>query len=129
MATSPSDQNNRNVIAWLDRLQDSVRTAGRSGGPQAFNLDSRTRQDGAEDDSEQESEREELDEPTERGSIGTQRGAVRNGDEEQLQLIPDPTVPLGLIADLALNNSRKTSTKDGDETDDDNLVSHVVPQP
>ncbi|TFY54810.1 hypothetical protein EVJ58_g8640 [Rhodofomes roseus] len=28
MATSPSDHNNRNVIAWLDRLEESVQAAG-----------------------------------------------------------------------------------------------------
>ena len=70
MATSPSDQNKQNILTWLDRLQDSVRTAGRTGGSQAFNLDSRTREstDGEEDS---ESEGEEVGETTERGSVGT----------------------------------------------------------
>jgi hypothetical protein len=36
MATSPSDQNNKNVLAWLDRLQSSIRDAGSQKGPQAF---------------------------------------------------------------------------------------------
>src|SRR5260221_14414997 len=30
MATSPSDQTNNNVLAWLDRLQSSVREPGSS---------------------------------------------------------------------------------------------------
>ena len=32
MATSPTDQNNQNVLAWLDRLQASVQAAGASAG-------------------------------------------------------------------------------------------------
>jgi len=36
MATSPSDQNKRNVLSWLDRLQSSVRDAGSSAGPDIF---------------------------------------------------------------------------------------------
>ncbi|KAJ3485890.1 hypothetical protein NLJ89_g11859 [Agrocybe chaxingu] len=56
MATSPSDQNNRNVLAWLDRLQSSVRDAGNNKGtPYAF---SELRNiDGIEDDSDNESEK------------------------------------------------------------------------
>ena len=41
MATSPTDQNNQNVLAWLDRLQASVQSAGASGGAAAFRMDSR----------------------------------------------------------------------------------------
>ena len=50
MATSPSDQNNKNVLDWLDRLEDSVRTAGGSAGPSAFELGSRGEQESAEED-------------------------------------------------------------------------------
>ncbi|KAI0338738.1 hypothetical protein BDW22DRAFT_1432263 [Trametopsis cervina] len=116
MATSPSDQNKQNVITWLDRLQDSVRTAGKSAGARAFNLDSRGSTDG-EDESAGESEASEVGEQTERGSVGT----VKVEDEERQQLIPDAAVPLGLIASLSLNNTKKTSAKDDDETDDDNV--------
>lgn len=121
MATSPSDQNNRNVIAWLDRLEDSVRTAGRSGGANAFRLDSRTREEGDEE-SEQESEAEEAGEHTERGSVGTE-GTVKEGEH----LLPDAAVPLGLIAKLALDNKKKPpqSVTDDEDTDDDNVVSQM----
>ncbi|KAF7798317.1 hypothetical protein EIP86_009538 [Pleurotus ostreatoroseus] len=119
MATSPSDQNNRNVLAWLDRLEASVRTAGRSGGANAFSLDSRVRAEG-EEESEQESEAEEGGGDTERGSVGTDGTAKEEGEH----LLPDAAVPLGLIAKLALDNKKKStaqSSKDGDETDDDNV--------
>ena len=50
-------------------------------------------------------------------------------EDDKLNLLPDPAVPLGLIAKLALESKRKTSTaasaKDGDETDDDNVVSAI----
>ncbi|KAI0683838.1 fungal-specific transcription factor domain-containing protein, partial [Cytidiella melzeri] len=117
-ATSPSDQNKQSVLTWLDRLQDSVRTAGRSGGLQAFNLDSRARE-GTDGEEESESEAEEAGEPTERGSVGT----VKVDEEERQQLLPDTAVPLGLIADLSISNTKKTSAKGDDDTDDDNVVS------
>lgn len=123
MATSPSDTNNKNVLAWLDRLEDSVRTAGRSGGPKAFNLDSRARE--GEDDSEHESDHEEPGDATERGSVGTD-GTVKVEEDEKRHLLPNAAVPLGLIATLSLDNNKKSTAKDGDETDDDNVVSQVV---
>src|SRR5260221_13655335 len=52
MATSPSDQTNTNVIAWLDRLQSSVREQGPSNVTQAF-LEPRN---SAEEDSDADSE-------------------------------------------------------------------------
>lgn len=116
MATSPSDQNKQNVLTWLDRLEDSVRTAGRSAGSQAFKLDSRT-QGSTEEESE--SENEEAGETTERGSVGT----VKVEEDDIRQSLPDTAVPLGLIADLAINNTKKTSPTGDDDTDEDNVVS------
>lgn len=123
MATSPSDQNNKNVLAWLERLEHSVRTAGGSRGPSAFGLSSRSEQESATED-EFESENEEQDEPTERGSIGT----VKVEEDEKNQSLPSSEVPLGLIAELALSNKPRGSkgkkpVKDDEETDDDNVVS------
>ena len=125
MATSPSDQNNQNVLAWLERLEDSVRTAGRY--PTTFSLESRSTEESAENESELESDGEQ-GEQTERGSIGTD-GTVKVEEDETLHSLPDAAVPLGLIAKLSLDSSssskKKTSVsaKDGDETDDDNVVS------
>lgn len=130
-ATSPSDQNNQNVRDWLDRLEESVRTAGGSGGPSAFGLGSRAEQQESAEEDESESDGEERggdeNEPTERGSVGT----VKVDEDEKNQSLPDATVPLGLIAELALGSTghgkggkgRKVP-KDEDDTDDDNVVSN-----
>jgi hypothetical protein len=112
MATSPSDQNNRNILAWLDRLQSSVRSAGGKGGPQAFKdlRDSR-----APDDE---------DSDVERGTHAQRYGLVpsgndeNNGDDEDATLVddklsslPDSHVPLGLIANLSLSNNKAKGGK------------------
>lgn len=125
LATSPSDQNNKNVIAWLDRLEHSVRTAGGSGGPSAFGLGSRGEQESANEE-ETESENEEQDEATERGSA---TGAVKVEEDERNRGLPSSEVPLGLIAELALSSKPrggkgKKTVKD-DDTDDDNVVSRI----
>lgn len=124
MATSPSDQNNQNVLAWLDRMETSVRTAGTSAGTKAFQLDSRTRPD-VEDDSDDESD-DANDDPTERGTVvDSQEREDANNDDEKLFSIPDATVPIGLIANLSLGNKKKTKAKveDRETDDDDDLVS------
>jgi len=119
MATSPSDQNNRNIIAWLDRLQASVRAGGVGASEPAFKLESRTK---TEVDSDAESAEEEFD-------GGDFDDSTQEADN--LQSLPDATVPLGLIANLALsNNKAKASSHNGDVAstdtlDDDNVVRWV----
>lgn len=127
MATSPSDQNNRNVLAWLDRLQSSVRDAGSRGGPGAF-LNLRNQGD---DDSDVESEAHKKS----FGVLPSQEEDDSGGDcvdgacTDVEKLLPDSIVPLGLIADLSLSNSKakkKNFAKDGllneDDLDDDDVV-------
>lgn len=121
MATPTGDQNKSNVIAWLDRLQASVSTAGGSAGASAFVLESRSPQS-TEEDSESDNE-EQNEEPTERGSITE---TVKAEEDEKHGFLPDVEVPLGLIADLALSGNRrrkKKSPKEEEDTDDDNVVS------
>ncbi|KAF9483717.1 hypothetical protein BDN70DRAFT_799393 [Pholiota conissans] len=136
MATSPSDQNNRNVLAWLDRLQSSVRDAGKQAGPRAF-LDLRTID--AEEDSDPESESKRTQgqaqaqaQAPESQSKDTQSiaGDEASQDEEKLQsTLPESHVPLGLIADLSLSNSKAYRKKDHakeahineDDLNDDNV--------
>ena len=112
MATSPSDQNNKNVLAWLDRLQSSIRDAGSQAGPQAFRhlRDFET----IEDDSEGESD----------GRTQTQMhttAAKDDGDDddaddslnaEAKSSLPEAHVPIGLLADLSLSNSNANRKKD-----------------
>lgn len=125
MATSPSDQNNRNVLAWLDRLQSSVRDAGNAAGPNVF-TELRNKEE-AESDGDSETPAIELvaseDEDPEGGST--------SGDAEKIQAsLPDAHVPLGLIANLSINSSKVKGKKDRardvnvteEDLNDDNVV-------
>lgn len=126
MATSPSDQNNRNLLAWLDRLQSSVRDAGKKGGPRAF-LDVRNIDEPEESDPESESKRNQAGEAKDETSPPAD---AEDTDADALQTsLPDSHVPLGLIADLSLSNSkayRKKDAKDArlaeEDYNDDNVV-------
>ncbi|KAL1755599.1 fungal-specific transcription factor domain-containing protein, partial [Schizophyllum commune] len=144
MATSPSDSNNKNILAWLDRLQASVQSNGttikevseankgremsvQSAGekaPGAFTLDVRAivRDDGEESDEEYSGEK------------GTDSDDDdEDGSSDKLRNLPDMHVPLGLIANLSLSNKPKsgkagkknateeTTTLDEDDLDDDNV--------
>lgn len=115
MATSPSDQNNRNILAWLDRLQSSVRNAGGKGGPEAFK-DLRSSRAASEEDSESEYK-------TRAQRYGLVPGSNTNTDgenvddedatlvDDKLSSLPDSHVPLGLIANLSLSNTKAKSGK------------------
>ncbi|KAJ6632448.1 hypothetical protein B0H10DRAFT_1771021 [Mycena sp. CBHHK59/15] len=146
MATSPSDATNRNILAWLDRLQASVRGAGGSRGPGAFQLDARADGGGGGGGDD-----ESGDEGTEGGygggpglglglglglgGIGIGKGGGEDedgdGDVETQSALPDATVPLGLIANLSLSSSKdklkgrggagKEAPDAGEELDDDNV--------
>lgn len=108
MATSPSDQNNKNVLAWLDRLQSSIRDAGTKAGPQAFR-DLRDFEN-VEDDSEGEAD----------NRVQAQiYSSVAKDDNEDLDAeanlqssLPEVHVPIGLLADLSLSNSNANRKKD-----------------
>ena len=125
MATSPTDQNNQNVLAWLERLQQSVQSAGGSGGAGAFRMESRAAEAMSED-SDEEDGAGGGGEPTERGSVGHPEDDEPLKDaEDRPTAIPSETVPIGLIANLALDNrpKRKKRTpakpKEGESSDDD----------
>jgi hypothetical protein len=134
MATSPSDQNNRNILAWLERLQSSVRTAGGKAGPHAFKLDSRAR---GEEDDDSDHQSDTIQNQAQMFGLGGSDDGAGDGDgaaedADKLQSsLPDPHVPLGLIANLSLsNNKSKTGRKDQgrddaaseENLDDDNVV-------
>ncbi|PCH34825.1 hypothetical protein WOLCODRAFT_78982 [Wolfiporia cocos MD-104 SS10] len=124
-ATSPSDQNNRNVIAWLDRLEASVAAAGRGGGEHAFSFEPRGGAGDDEDDSDEDADAEAGGARTERGSNGGGDDSGKDGDEK-LQALPDATVPLGLLASLSLDNPKrrprkKNAGRAGADSDDDDV--------
>lgn len=134
MATSPSDQNNKNVLAWLDRLQSSIRDAGKKAGPQAF----RELRDfeNIEDDSDPESDsrtQAQIYASAADGDKDDDNTDENLGAESKLQSsLPESHVPIGLIADLSLSNNkanRKRDKKDGvleeEDLNDDNVVRHL----
>ncbi|KAI0755619.1 hypothetical protein C8Q74DRAFT_1210774 [Fomes fomentarius] len=125
MATSPTDQNNQNVLAWLDRLQASVQAAGAPGGVSAFKMD--TRADGQpSDESDEEGQDGGAGEPTERGSVGQPEDdePLKDADDRPTALANE-AVPIGLLANLALDNKSKrkkkapAKPKDDASSDDD----------
>lgn len=132
MATSPSDQNNRDVLAWLDRLQSSVRDAGKKAGPRAF-LDTRNSRNNEEDDSDAESDNRThaqvygLVAPDDDEVAGNCDLSAEEVENLQSSL-PDSHVPLGLIANLSLSNNKAKGKKDHKEglseedLNDDNVV-------
>lgn len=115
MATSPSDQNNRNIIAWLDRLQASVRAGGNGAGEAAFKFESRS-----PEKVEEESDTESGEESFEHVDADE---ALTAKEVEAREALPDATVPLGLIANLSLSNSRanKATSQNGDPASTDTL--------
>ena len=124
MATSPTDQNNQNVLAWLDRLQASVQAAGSSGGANAFKMD--TRAEGASEDSDEDGQDGGAGEATERGSVGNPEDDEPLKDaEDRPTALPNEAVPIGLLANLALDNKSKrrkkapAKQKDNESSDDD----------
>lgn len=111
MATSPSDKNKGNVLAWLDRLQSSVRDAGSKGGPSVF---SRPR---GQRDHQGESDMESENDDTPEGN-NDEEDEASSEDKLQQSSLPDSHVPLGLIANLSLTHSKKAKKKNKDATKD-----------
>lgn len=151
MASSPSDsQGSRNVIQWLERLQQSVQNqAVGTSEARAFKFEpSRLHMgDGSESETEvhvtvegAEDNRDELDTAIGDPEEGKGDGALVQSDS----LPPDDVVPIGLLAKLSITNSSKrgrsrtrhssqgaTGSKDGsgkgsidgfESEDDDNVV-------
>ncbi|KAH9914369.1 uncharacterized protein BXZ73DRAFT_55048 [Epithele typhae] len=122
MATSPTDQNNQNILAWLDRLQASVQAAG-TVAPGAFKMD--TRADHTDESSDDAPEGG-AGEATERGSVGHPEDdePLKDADDRPTAL-PNEAVPIGMLANLALDNKPKrrrkapAKPKEGESSDDD----------
>ena len=134
MATSPSDQNNKNVLAWLDRLQSSVRDAGKATGRKAFiELRGSDRQ---EDDSDGDSEQKRAQRQS--GDLKDDADNEDNDDASQdveklRSSLPEAHVPLGLIADLSLDTTKSRKKKNPskelgleEDLDDDNVVRDLL---
>jgi len=112
-----------------------VREAGQTGGPRTF-LELRNLDADEESDAESESRRTQVDLGTVVGDKnmntvqdagGAADEASQRDEEDKLQSsLPEAHVPLGLIADLSLSNSKANRKKEGklneDDLNDDNVV-------
>ncbi|GLB42696.1 putative fungal specific transcription factor [Lyophyllum shimeji] len=113
MATSPSDSNNKNIIAWLDRLQASVRMAGGKGGANAFkDLRGSQADDNDSDAEEAHAQRSGLVSPPEDDDSNTVLEDEGSTPADKLSALPDSDAPLGLIANLSLSNTKSKPKKD-----------------
>ena len=133
MATSPSDQTNNNVLAWLDRLQSSVRETGSSKIGRAFLEPRNPTEEDSDADSDGKRTLSQSDINVRQQSSGPGNDdRLADSDNETVQsALPDSTVPLGLIANLSLSNKKKVGKKKNSgkeaaglleaELDDDNI--------
>ncbi|KAF8177381.1 hypothetical protein K438DRAFT_1845777 [Mycena galopus ATCC 62051] len=145
MATSPSDTTNCNILAWLDRLQASVRanngdiSAANFASSAFASLSNAKKTPNFEAASFNSTHPnlmsvpafEESDEE-EPGNEGEGEGEGEEDDDASV-LLPDASVPFGLIANLSLSNSRSrerrgarngqslTWQEERDDLDDDNV--------
>jgi hypothetical protein len=130
-ATSSNDKHRQNVIAWLDRLQSSVRSAPVRAGTAAnpFQLETRVgKGSGQSDESDEEhaSQKHVQARPASSGS-GDAPLSPNTLVESDIDPYPDDAVPIGLLASLAIS-SRDTpgvaadKTRKGNATADDDDV-------
>jgi hypothetical protein len=130
-ATSTADQHRQNVIAWLDRLQTSVRSSGRaSTAANPFQLDPRVGKSGGQSDESDEDQGSQKHAQPRRASSGSDDTPVSPNTlvESDIDPYPDDAVPIGLIANLAISSSRDTpgpatdKTRKANNTDEDEVV-------
>ncbi|KAJ7302054.1 hypothetical protein DFH08DRAFT_919001 [Mycena albidolilacea] len=145
MATSPSDAQNHNILAWLDRLQASVRTdpgdisAANFASSASASLSGAKKAPKFKSPSFKSTNPNLASNPTFEDSEGEEEEGGDEGEEEEdeddadASVLPDASVPLGLIANLSLSNSRSrerrgarggesaTREEDEDDLDDDNV--------
>jgi hypothetical protein len=152
MAMSPSDENNRDILSWLDRLRSSLPTSTtrpipgpstlqNAGGsnPNAFSFDSRPKQ---QDGHDSEGESPVLKSASVHQKLAAEYGfnPANSGQDddddittaqgvEKLQSLPDENVPLGLIANLSLDDARTQGAsvkQPGDGITEDTLDEDIV---
>ena len=118
-------------MAWLDRLQSSIREAGNHKGPRAFHeLRTIDQEDESEPDSEGRRTQAQAAESTVKDNQSVAADDVAQDDDKLQSTLPESHVPLGLIADLSISNSkssrRKAHAKEAqineEDLNDDNVV-------
>jgi len=114
MATSPSDQTNNNVLAWLDRLQSSVREPGSSKITREFLEPQKPKEEDSDADSDGKRTLSQSDINLQSSGTGNDDYLADSDNETVQSALPDSTVPLGLIANLSLSNKKKKVGKKKD---------------
>ncbi|KAH9009311.1 fungal-specific transcription factor domain-containing protein [Lactarius hengduanensis] len=124
MATPSSDHHRDTVIAWLDRLQSSVRSPPVRSGPakNPFKLDTHAGE--SEDSDDEQTQQQHV--PPRRGSSGSDDSPVSPNTlvEADIDAYADDAVPIGLLANLAISTSKdrpavSAEKKGRDNADDD----------
>jgi hypothetical protein len=124
LATSPSDKNNQDVLEWLEQLVSSVRDTGSKSASRAFTVPQK--QKNSQESDEEVAVVDDNDANDDWEDV--------NAEDQIESSLPEPHVPLGLIANLSLSNkqpSRKPKKNEGaegvialaeDDFNDDNVV-------
>ncbi|KAH9030570.1 fungal-specific transcription factor domain-containing protein [Lactarius deliciosus] len=124
MATPSSDHHRDTVIAWLDRLQSSVRSPPVRSGPakNPFKVDTHAGESEESDDDQTQQQHV----PPRRGSSGSDDSPVSPNTlvEADIDAYADDAVPIGLLASLAISTSKdrpavSAEKKGRDNADDD----------
>ena len=104
---SPEPAANKDVLAWIEKIQGaSVRTAGGTGGANAFQLDTRAElEDPFHDDAEDDDGAGAGENETEQEAEADVEPSEENKNKSKLHSLPEEAAPLGLIANLALRNT------------------------
>jgi hypothetical protein len=125
-ATASNDKHRQNVIAWLDRLQSSVRSPPAHSGPATnpFQLDTRVGKGGGQSDESDEEhalQRPVQGRPASSGSGDTPL-SPNTLVESDVDPYPDDAVPIGLLASLAISTSRDATGVAADKTRKENAT-------
>ncbi|KAH9051379.1 fungal-specific transcription factor domain-containing protein [Lactarius deliciosus] len=130
MATPSSDHHQDTVIAWLDRLQSSVRSPPVRSGPakNPFKVDTHAGESEESDDEQTQQQQQHV--PPRRGSLGSDV-SPNTLVEADIDPYADDVVPIGLLASLAISTSKdrtavsaeKKGRDNADDDDDDGVAS------
>jgi hypothetical protein len=107
------------VIAWLDRLQASVRSPRPTGtASNPFQLEARAGKSAGQSDESDEEQGSQNHAPPRRASSGSEDTPVSPNTlvDSEIDPYPDDAVPIGLLASLAISSSRDNTGATADKT-------------
>ena len=129
MATPSSDHHRQTVIAWLDRLQSSVRSPPVRSGPAKNPFQFGHTGDSEESDDERRQQQQQEHAQPRRSSPGSDDSPLSpNTLVDDIDPYADEAVPIALLANLAISTSKddpisaEKKGKGGENADDDDVV-------